>query len=154
MCGGFCRFNHLARAIPTPLAFNALHMFDADVRQCFLNCMAVTITDASWCQAQLPLLLGGLGLCSVSHHASAAFIASSGWCNNENAHLNRAIDMFNEQVALSEKISLSSIMSVPCSQKGLSLKLDSFQFQQLMEKSSPADKARLYSVSAKHAAPG
>ena len=28
MCGGFCRFNHLARAIPTPLAF------DVDVRQC------------------------------------------------------------------------------------------------------------------------
>ena len=99
----------------------------------------------------------GLGLRSLSHHASAAFIASyssSGWCNNEDAHLNRAIDtcMFNEQVALTEKISLSSITSVPCSQKGLSLKLDSFQFQQLMEKSSPADKARLYSVSAKHAA--
>ena len=90
-----------------------------------------------------------------SHHASAAFIASYsslGWCNNEDAHLNRAIDMFNEQVALSEKKSLSSITSVRCSQKGLSLKLDSIQFQQLMEKSSPADKARLYSVSAKHVA--
>ena len=57
--------------------------------------------------------------------------------------------MFNEQVALCEKISLSSIMSVPCSQKGLSLKLDSFQ---LMEKSSPADKTHLHSVSSKHAA--
>ena len=38
ICGGFCHFNHLARAIPTPLAFDALQMFDAAVRQCFLNC--------------------------------------------------------------------------------------------------------------------
>ena len=99
-------------------------MFDADVCQCFLNCMAVTITDASWCQAQLPLHFWGLGLCPLSHHANAAFIvsySSSGWLNNEDAHLNHAIDMFNEQVALCEKISLSFITSVPCSQKGLSL---------------------------------
>ena len=65
--------------------------------------------------------------------------------------MKHAIDMLNEQVAFFEKISLSSITSVPCSQKVLSLKLDSFNFQQLIERSSPADKARLYSVSAKHA---
>ena len=91
-------------------------MFDADVRQCFLNCMAVTITDVSWCQAQLPLHFRALGLRSLSHHASEAFIASyssSGWFNNEDAHLNYAIDMFNEQVALCKKISLSTITSEP-----------------------------------------
>ena len=31
ICGGFCWFNHLARAIPTPLAFDALQIFDADL---------------------------------------------------------------------------------------------------------------------------
>ena len=46
-------------------------------------------------------------------------------------------------------MSMKKKIRIPCSQKGLSLKLDSFQFQQLMEKSSPA---RLYTVSAKHAA--
>ena len=47
ICGGFCCFNDLSRAIPTPLACDALQMFDADVHQCFLNCMAITTTDAS-----------------------------------------------------------------------------------------------------------
>ena len=46
-------------------------------------------------------------------------------------------------------MSMKKKIRIPCSQKGLFLKLDSFQFQQLMEKSSPA---RLYTVSAKHAA--
>ena len=59
-----------------------------------------TITDASWCQAQLPLHLGGWDFgSSPKHHANAVFIASyslPGCCNNEDAHLNRAIDMFNE----------------------------------------------------------
>ena len=132
ICGGFCHFNHLARAIPTPLAFDALQMFDADVRQCFLKCMAITIPDASRCQVQLPLHLGGLGLPCLSHHASAASYSSSGCCNNEDAHLNGAIDMFNEQVAFSEKISFSSVTSLSCSQKALYLKLDGFQFQQLI----------------------
>ena len=31
ICGGFCCFNDLSRAIPTPLACDALQMFDADV---------------------------------------------------------------------------------------------------------------------------
>ena len=135
------------------LAFYALHMSDADVRQCFLNCMAVTITDASWCQAHLPLHFGCLGLRSLSHHASAAFIASyssSGWFNKVDAHLNRAIDI----CSISKLHYVGRCLLAP-SRLYLAVRkvyLDSFQFQQLMEKSSPADKARLYSVSAKHAA--
>ena len=68
--------------------------------------------------------------------------SSSGWCNNEGVHLNCTIHMFNEQVAFSEKINLSSIASLPCIQKALSSKIDGFQFQQLIKKSSPVDKAR------------
>ena len=44
-------------------------------------------------------------------------------------------------MTLSEKISFHSITYEPCSQKVLSLKLDGFQFQQLVEKSSPTDKS-------------
>ena len=44
-------------------------------------------------------------------------------------------------LTLSEKISFYSITYEPCSQKVLSLKLDGFQFQQLVEKSSPTDKS-------------
>ena len=109
--------------------------------------MAITITDASW---QLPLHLGGLGLQFLSHHASAAFIASyssSRCCNNQDAHLNRAIDMFNEQVTFSEKIYLAPSPLYPCSRKALSSKLDGFQFQQLIVKSSPA---AIFSFSYKH----
>ena len=70
-------------------------MLDADVRQCFIYCMAVNITDASWCQAQLPLHLGVWDF-SPSPIMPVQHYSSSGWLNNEDAHLNRAIDMFNE----------------------------------------------------------
>ena len=38
-----------------------------------------------------------------------ASYSSSGCCNDEDVHLNRANDMVNEQVAFSEKVSLSTI---------------------------------------------
>ena len=68
----------------------------------FPELYAIPITDAS-------STFRWLGLRSLSHHASAVFIASyslPGCCNNEDAHLNRAIDMFNEHATFSEKISL------------------------------------------------
>ena len=82
------------------------------------------------------------GLRYISHHVSATLIASyssSGCYNNEDAHLNRAIDMFNKQVTFFEKMSSSSIASSPFSQKPLSSNVDGFQFQQLIKKSSLAD---------------
>ena len=76
LCGGFCRLNHLVRATPPSLSAKALEMFDEDVRRCFSASTGIDASDAAWQQAQLSLSRGGLGLRSLSHHASAAFISS------------------------------------------------------------------------------
>ena len=88
ICGSYCWLIHLARATPS-LASEALSHFDNDVRQCFTQCLTVETQDVAWCQAQLSLSFGGVGLCSLSAHFCAAYIASlcsSGLCVVDNQH--------------------------------------------------------------------
>ena len=73
MCGGFCKLVHLTRVTPLSLASDALVSFDEDVRQCFVLCSAIEVSDTAWKQAQLSLRFGGLGLRSLSCHAAAAY---------------------------------------------------------------------------------
>eukprot|EP00731_Ephydatia_muelleri_P017572 Em0010g670a len=70
----------------------------------------------------------------------------------ENPHLSHTVDLFNKLVSLSEVISVDAITNSPVHQRVLSKKLEDHQFSLLLEASSPADKARLLSVSAPHAA--
>ena len=58
MCGGFCKMVHLTRV---SVASDAL-VSDEDVRQCFVLCSAIEVSDRAWKQAQLGLMFGGLGL--------------------------------------------------------------------------------------------
>ena len=77
LCGGFCRLNHIARATPPPhpsLSFKALQLFDEDIRRCFSSTTGIDASDAAWQQAQHSLSRDGLGLRSLAHHASVAFI--------------------------------------------------------------------------------
>ena len=76
LLGGFCKMVHLTRVTPPSVASDALVSFDEDVRQCFVLCSAIEVSDSAWKQAQLGLRFGGLGLCSLSCHAADAFIAS------------------------------------------------------------------------------
>ena len=46
------------------------------VRQCFVLCSAIEVSDTAWKQAQLCLRFEGLGLHSLTCHAATAFIAS------------------------------------------------------------------------------
>ena len=88
-----------------------LQLFDAEVRECFAQCTAVPTADLTWQQAQLSLSHGGLGLRSVSHHSSAAYIASlcfSGFGNMEHKHITHAVDIFNSIVSPSEVITVAS----------------------------------------------
>ncbi|KAL5502054.1 hypothetical protein EMCRGX_G008759 [Ephydatia muelleri] len=97
---------------------------------------------------------GGLGLCKLSLHSSSAYIASvcsSSVVDSEDIHLTNAIDHFNSHVSPIEKLSVNSIISSPVSQKLLSSKVNDHCFQDLFDRSSPANKARLLSVSAPHA---
>ena len=155
LCGSYCKLIHLARATPPSLVSEALQLFDVEVRQCFAQSIAVEVTDRAWQQAQLNLSHGGLGLRSVSHHSSAAYIASlcaTGFGDAQNPHLSHTVDLFNKLVSPSEVISVDAITTSPVHQRVLSKKLEDHQFSLLLEASSPADKARLLSVSAPHAA--
>ena len=75
-CYAFTKLVHIARSTPPSLALDELHVFDQQVRHTFTECQAIHTTDSSWKQAQLSLSRGGLGLCSLAYHSTAAFIAS------------------------------------------------------------------------------
>ena len=114
MCEGCCKLVHLARATPPSLAYDPLQLFDAEVREWFTLCTAVPVSNLTWQQAQLSLSHGGLGLCSVSHHSSAAYIASlcsSGFANRDHKHLARAVDSFNRIVSPSKIVTVASILA-------------------------------------------
>eukprot|EP00731_Ephydatia_muelleri_P026672 Em0018g772a len=135
MCGGgFCKLVHLTRVTPPSLASDALVSFDEDVRQCFVLCSPIEVSDTAWKQAQLSLRFRSLGLRSLSCHAAAAYIASlslSGPGQFNNHHLQQAVIAYN-------------------SKRELSSKIDEDQFKSLLGASCPANKARLLSVSAPH----
>ena len=65
MCGSFCRMVHIARVTPPSLASDALRSFDEEVQRCFALCTTIEVPNGAWCQAQLGLKFGGLGLRSV-----------------------------------------------------------------------------------------
>ena len=100
-CGGFCKLVHLSRSAPPSLVADALRLYDDDVRQCFTECTSVDTPNHAWQQAQLSLSRGGLGLRCLSHHSSAAYIASltafdSG--SSTNHHLLQSIQLYNSLV--------------------------------------------------------
>ena len=115
MCGGFCKLVHLTRVTPPSLASDALVSFDEDVRQCFVLCSAIEVSDTAWKQAQLSLRFGGLGLHSLSCHATAADIASlslSGLGQSNNHHLQQAVIVYNSKVShiMQSRLSLPSLL--------------------------------------------
>ena len=98
-----------------------------------------------------PKVWGFGPLLSLSHHSSAAFIASfcsSGFATTDNHHLMNVVNFFNSLVSSSDAISPESAIGSPPSQRSLSHKLDSLSFSNLYDLSSPANKARLLSASA------
>ena len=156
-CAGFCKLAHLARSTPPSQGSSALKTFDYDMRTAFTKCTAVDTSNQARQQAELSLGRGGLGMRSLSRHSPAAYIASlslssSGAGPLSQEHLIHAVELFNSLVPSSETISIESVLTSPIHQKVLSNKTDSHLFNVLLEQSSPADRARLLSVSSPHAA--
>ena len=152
MCGSFSKLVHLARTTPTTLVSEAFQQFDTDVKYCLSSCIANGISDSAWHQAQISLSRSGLGLWSLLSAAFIASFCSSGFAASENSHLIQAVARFNGLVPPSDSITETSLVASPPSQRSLSIKLDHFDFQLLFDQSSLADKARLLSISAPHAA--
>ena len=138
----YCKFYQVNP--PPSVAADSLKIMDSDVRSCFLKCFSIDLSEAAWCQSQLSLRFGGLGLRSLSHHSSAASFCSSGFATTDNHHLMNAVSL----VCSSDAISPESAIESPPSQRSLSHKLDSLSFSNLYDLSSPANKARLLSASA------
>ena len=63
-------------------------MATATLTACFSECTGVNTTKQSWLQAELSPHRGGLGLRSLSHHSTAAYISSL--CNSECASPNHS----------------------------------------------------------------
>ena len=129
--------------------------FDNDVRHCFALCTGVDTTNSSWEQAQLILSRGGIGLCSLSDHSAACYIASLSMSTLDlisNQHLVHSIGEYNSGIPTSEAITTEAVFHIPCCQKDLSGKLEDSQFNKLIASSSMPDRARLLSVSSPHAA--
>eukprot|EP00731_Ephydatia_muelleri_P012478 Em0006g1372a len=131
-----------------------LSMIDIVAVKVFSECTGVDTSDTAWKQAQLSLSRGGLGLRSLSHHSSAAYISSicsSGFGSKSVHHLSQAVEVFNNLVFPVEAINVESVLLSPPIQKTLSSKFDDHLFNNLITISSLADKARLLSISSPHA---
>ena len=75
---------------------SALKAFDQDIRSCFSRSTSVDTSDQAWQQAELGLSRGGLGMCSLSRHSPAAYIASlssSGFSASSEHHLTQAVEV-------------------------------------------------------------
>eukprot|EP00731_Ephydatia_muelleri_P034188 Em0050g6a len=154
-CGSFCKMVHLARSTPPSLVAEGLGIFDRDIRRCFTECTSVDVSDVAWMQAQLSPSRGGLGLRSLRLHSSACFIASMGHFGiafGENHHLEQSLIEFNGAVEGMEGIGLQDIIDAPPHQRQLSSMIEDHQFKIIFDHtSSPANCARLLSVSSPHA---
>merc|ERR1712096_422638 len=51
-------------------------MFDEQIRDTLNNILGSAINNKEWSQAQLPVVMGGLGLRSAEDHSAGAYISS------------------------------------------------------------------------------
>ena len=106
-------------------------------------------------QTQLILNRGGQGLRSLSHHSSAAYIASlsaSSQGFTDDRHLNHSIQLYDVILSTtSDTILAIDITDSVHEQRILSSKLEDHQFMELYNSASMPDNAHLHSISSPHA---
>ncbi|KAL5506735.1 hypothetical protein EMCRGX_G008470 [Ephydatia muelleri] len=137
--GSFCKMVHLARSTPPSLVAEGLGIFDRDIRRCFTECTSVDVSDVAWMQAQL----------SPSREGAWVFAVSD---SIQNHHLEQSLIEFNGAVEGMEGIGLQDIIDAPPHQRQLSSMIEDHQFKIIFDHtSSPANCARLLSVSSPHA---
>ena len=76
-CCSFGKFVHLIRTVPKQLIQNGLGAFDNAVLKCLSGLLCCELPPSAKLQAQLTKARGGLGLRSLTRHASAAFFSSA-----------------------------------------------------------------------------
>ena len=75
LCALLCLSTCLSECLPSVVS-EGLELFHEEVRRYFSDCVAIDASDSGWLQVQLSLSRGGLGLCRLALHGSAAYLAS------------------------------------------------------------------------------
>eukprot|EP00731_Ephydatia_muelleri_P018161 Em0011g201a len=128
LLSSFCKLVHLARSTPPSLVAEALSFFDSD---CFTECTSVDVSDIAWHQAQLSPI--------VEEERTTIWSSPS---------MTSTMHIIGE----SEAVSVQDILDAPPRQRNLSSKIEDHQLRMLFDlASSPAQRARLLSVSSPHA---
>ena len=113
--------------------------FDEEMRNCFMLSTAIENPQAAWSWTQLSLRFGGLGFCSVSYHAPAAFISSCALSDigqPDNIHLKHDIALFNSRVSQPDPVTVESVLAFPSiPQRELSRRIDDRLFNSLLNSS-------------------
>ena len=153
-CASFCKLVHVARSTPPSLVSEGLALFDGEVRCHFSDCVGIDALDAVWQQVQLSLSRGGLGLRRLELHCSATYWASvikTSKSDPLDEFSRQAVSIYNSLVPQASSLSDNSLLESGSSQKKLSAGIENHQFDQLCATSTPANCARLLSVSSRHA---
>ena len=120
-CASFCKLVHLARSMPPSLVSEGLALFDEEVRRYFSDCVIIDALDSDWLQVQLSLSRGGLGLCRLALHCSAAYLATiikAGCADPLDEFTLQAITVYNSLVLLQvQSQSVESLVDSGLSQK-------------------------------------
>ena len=80
-CASFGKLVFSLRVVPHSKHGAALKSFDKAVRDCIEQFLCCSFSDSEWSLANLSTKMGGLGLHSVEHHSSAAFLSSQAACH-------------------------------------------------------------------------
>ena len=80
-CASFGKLVFSLRVVPHSKHSAALKSFDKAVRDCIEQFLCCSFSDSEWSLANLSTKMGGLGLRSVEHHSSAAFLSSQAACH-------------------------------------------------------------------------
>ena len=153
-CASFSKFVYVARTTPPDLVRQSLAQCDDDVRDSFATLAALQLSDRAWCQAQLSLSKGGLGLRSVAEHCAVAYICSHirALPDIVSSHLGNAVNMFAYQVKRPVGVvEVEELMASPPSQRVLSAELDRIRAASLLDGCSLVDQLRLRSCAAPRA---
>ena len=75
-CFSLPKLTYLLRTVDPQIHLHLWKNFDDLMRDTFTRIIRTPLTDLQWAQCQLPISMGGLGLCSAANHAPAAFISS------------------------------------------------------------------------------
>eukprot|EP00731_Ephydatia_muelleri_P019856 Em0012g681a len=116
--------------------------------------LSIVLADTAWRQTILGLREDWVFAHYTNLHLQhiAASICSAGFGSETYLHLCSAVADYNSAVPPDKALQIHSLLSVSLvSQKELSSTLDTCMFNLLLETSSNADQARLFSVSAPHA---